>query len=288
MGKRVCALVGWEYGTCKSGGRAGARAVAGCDTKDRMLRREGRQRDVPQKSWQGDVPRKCGTCLQIQQDGMKWCGMVEGGRWSSMGQGEVSSQKRGGVQLAHLRELCILELLGLTGGPWLEACEDEGQMPIQPGTRAEFVAVLHVCLTRPCARLAPNPLQAEVNRTFQFTGLDSGSFYPFLVYTTVATAIASVFMIVPWIIAPQRIDLDKASAYECGFDAFGEARQTFSVSFYLVSIMYLLFDIEICYLLPYVLSHASAQMYWTMSMFLALLVVGFVYEWGVGALEWRD
>ncbi|KAG1670831.1 hypothetical protein FOA52_003422 [Chlamydomonas sp. UWO 241] len=131
-------------------------------------------------------------------------------------------------------------------------------------------------------------IQAELNRTFQFTGLDSGSFYPFLVYTVIATAIASVFMIIPWLIAPQRVDLDKTSAYECGFDAFGEARQTFSVSFYLVSIMYLLFDIEICYLLPYVLCHANAQMYWTMNMFLALLVVGFVYEWGVGALEWRS
>jgi NADH-ubiquinone oxidoreductase chain 3 len=81
-------------------------------------------------------------------------------------------------------------------------------------------------------------INAELNRTFQFTGLDAGSFYPFLVYTTIATAIASVFMIIPWLIAPQRVDLDKTSAYECGFDAFGEARQTFSVSFYLVSIMY--------------------------------------------------
>ena len=96
-------------------------------------------------------------------------------------------------------------------------------------------------------------IAAEVGRTFQFTGLDSGSFYPFVVYTAVATVIATAFMVIPWIIAPQRVDLDKSSAYECGFDAFGEARQTFSVSFYLVSIMYLLFDIEICYLFPYVM-----------------------------------
>jgi hypothetical protein len=91
-------------------------------------------------------------------------------------------------------------------------------------------------------------IQAEINRTFQFTGLDSGekleaiysphggpliqmryccyagSFYPFVVYTTIATAIATVFMVVPWLIAPQRVDLDKSSAYECGFDAFGEVR----------------------------------------------------------------
>lgn len=131
-------------------------------------------------------------------------------------------------------------------------------------------------------------IASEVGRTFQFTGLDSGSFYPFVVYTTVATIIATAFMVIPWIIAPQRVDLDKSSAYECGFDAFGEARQTFSVSFYLVSIMYLLFDIEICYLFPYVMCQANAQMFWTMNLFLSLLVVGFVYEWGVGALEWRQ
>ncbi|GAX74343.1 hypothetical protein CEUSTIGMA_g1792.t1 [Chlamydomonas eustigma] len=131
-------------------------------------------------------------------------------------------------------------------------------------------------------------INAEINRTFQFTGLDSGSFYPFVVYTVIATAIATVFMVLPWLVAPQRVDLDKSSAYECGFDAFGEARQTFSVSFYLVSIMYLLFDIEICYLFPYVMSHANPQMFWTMNLFLSLLVVGFIYEWGVGALEWRS
>lgn len=73
----------------------------------------------------------------------------------------------------------------------------------------------------------------------------AGSFYPFMIYTVVATAIASVFTIVPFLVAPARVDLDKSSAYECGFDAFGDSRQTFSVSFYLVAIMYLLFDIEV-------------------------------------------
>ncbi|GFH30904.1 NADH-ubiquinone oxidoreductase chain 3, partial [Haematococcus lacustris] len=71
------------------------------------------------------------------------------------------------------------------------------------------------------------------------------SFYPFVIYTAFATAVATVFMVLPLLVAPARVDLDKSSAYECGFDAFGEARQTFSVSFYLVSIMYLLFDIEV-------------------------------------------
>ncbi len=67
-----------------------------------------------------------------------------------------------------------------------------------------------------------------------------------------------------------------------------QARQTFSVSFYLVSIMYLLFDIEIAYLFPYAMTHASLPMYWTMNLFLAILVAGFAYEWGMGALEWRE
>jgi NADH:ubiquinone oxidoreductase subunit 3 (subunit A) len=73
----------------------------------------------------------------------------------------------------------------------------------------------------------------------------AGSFYPFLIYTVVATAIASAFTVIPFLVAPARVDLDKSSAYECGFDAFGDSRQTFSVSFYLVAIMYLLFDIEV-------------------------------------------
>ncbi|MEW5316294.1 MAG: hypothetical protein WDW38_007674 [Sanguina aurantia] len=131
-------------------------------------------------------------------------------------------------------------------------------------------------------------IAAELNRTLQFTGLDSGSFYPFVVYTVVATAIASVFMLLPFAVAPTRVDLDKSSAYECGFDAFGDARQSFSVSFYVVSIMYLLFDIELVYLFPYVMTQANEGMFWTMQLFMSFLVVGFIYEWGVGALEWRD
>ncbi|EFJ45848.1 NADH:ubiquinone oxidoreductase ND3 subunit [Volvox carteri f. nagariensis] len=131
-------------------------------------------------------------------------------------------------------------------------------------------------------------IAAEANRTFQFTGLDSGSFYPYVIATAISTVIATVFIVVPLVVAPSRVDLDKSSAYECGFDAFGEARQTFSVSFYLVSIMYLLFDIEIAYLFPYAMSHASLPMYWTMNLFLAILVAGFAYEWGMGALEWRE
>lgn len=131
-------------------------------------------------------------------------------------------------------------------------------------------------------------IAAEADRTFQFTGLDSGSFYPYVIFTAIATAISCVFMVLPLIVAPSRVDLDKSSAYECGFDAFGEARQTFSVSFYLVSIMYLLFDIEIAYLFPYAMSHASVPMFWTMQTFLAILVGGFCYEWGMGALEWRE
>lgn len=79
-----------------------------------------------------------------------------------------------------------------------------------------------------------------------FADLHIGSFQPFLVYFLVAFGIASVFTVAPFFIAPARVDLDKSSAYECGFDAFGDSRQQFSVSFYLVAIMYLLFDIEVC------------------------------------------
>lgn len=79
-----------------------------------------------------------------------------------------------------------------------------------------------------------------------------------------------------------------APARTCTHGLGLQARQTFSVSFYLVSIMYLLFDIEIAYLFPYAMTHASVPMYWTMNLFLAILVAGFAYEWGMGALEWRE
>ncbi|GIL79499.1 hypothetical protein Vretimale_18381 [Volvox reticuliferus] len=171
--------------------------------------------------------------------------------------------------------------------------------PLMPGMSKHMAGQPRFPLTQRRAYNAWSPAQryfvegdhviaAEANRTFQFTGLDSGSFYPYVIATAISTVIATVFIVVPLVVAPSRVDLDKSSAYECGFDAFGEARQTFSVSFYLVSIMYLLFDIEIAYLFPYAMSHASLPMYWTMNLFLAILVAGFAYEWGMGALEWRE
>lgn len=128
----------------------------------------------------------------------------------------------------------------------------------------------------------------ELNRAFQFTGLDSNSYAPLLICILTSTILGGVMTAIPYVFAPTRVDLDKASAYECGFDAFGEARQTFSMSFYLVAIMYLLFDIEMVFLFPYVLSYPDAKMYWMMNLFLAFLFVGFMYEWSVGALEWTE
>nr|7AR9_A Chain A, ND3 [Polytomella sp. Pringsheim 198.80]7ARD_A Chain A, ND3 [Polytomella sp. Pringsheim 198.80] len=131
-------------------------------------------------------------------------------------------------------------------------------------------------------------VQAEANRDILFTQLDSNSYLPVLHYVLVGTALGVVFLVLPLLIAPARVDLDKISAYECGFDAFGEARETFSVSFYIVSIMYLLFDIEVVYLIPYVMTNATEYMYWVMQTFVAILVGGFFYEWRMGALEWRE
>ncbi|KXZ48631.1 hypothetical protein GPECTOR_26g534 [Gonium pectorale] len=173
-----------------------------------------------------------------------------------------------------LRRAMLPGLAGMGLAPGLTMTQLRGYNAWSPAQRY-FVEGDHV-------------VAAEANRTFQFTGLDSGSFYPYIVATAIATAISTVFIVLPLVIAPSRVDLDKSSAYECGFDAFGEARQTFSVSFYLVSIMYLLFDIEIAYLFPYAMTHASLPMYWTMNLFLAILVAGFAYEWGMGALEWRE
>ncbi|MGZ5214596.1 MAG: NADH-quinone oxidoreductase subunit A, partial [Actinomycetota bacterium] len=95
--------------------------------------------------------------------------------------------------------------------------------------------------------------------------------------------------IASYIIAPQRPDADKIAAYECGFDAFEDARVQFDVRYYLVAILFIIFDLEVAFLFPWAISLADIGMFgfWSMMLFLAILTVGFIYEWRKGALEWE-
>ncbi len=114
-------------------------------------------------------------------------------------------------------------------------------------------------------------------------------YFPILLFIIVALAFGGVMIGVGWALGPSRPDSEKLSPYECGFEAFEDARMKFDVRYYLVAILFILFDLEIAFLFPWAvtLNEIGAFGFWSMMIFLAILVVGFVYEWKKGALEWE-
>ncbi|MGH6816171.1 MAG: NADH-quinone oxidoreductase subunit A [Hyphomicrobiaceae bacterium] len=114
------------------------------------------------------------------------------------------------------------------------------------------------------------------------------AYLPLAVFLGVALAIGAALMIAPFLVAVRNPDPEKVSAYECGFNAFDDARMKFDVRFYLVSILFIIFDLEIAFLFPWAVAfkEVGALGFWSMMVFLAILTVGFVYEWKKGALEW--
>ncbi len=104
-----------------------------------------------------------------------------------------------------------------------------------------------------------------------------------------STVRPSLIRLFSWAVAPRRLDIEKATAYECGFDPFGEARSPFEVSFYLVGILFLVFDLEVAYLFPWIRGYSEAGWFGfgTLIAFLIVLTIGFVYEWLKGALDWN-
>ena len=114
------------------------------------------------------------------------------------------------------------------------------------------------------------------------------SYLPVVIFMGVAAAIAVILMITPILIAYRSPDAQKMSAYECGFDAFDDARMKFDVRFYLVSILFIIFDLEVAFLFPWAISLGKIGLFgfWSMMVFLGVLTIGFIYEWRKGALEW--
>jgi NADH-quinone oxidoreductase subunit A len=114
-------------------------------------------------------------------------------------------------------------------------------------------------------------------------------YLPILIFIGIAGVIATALLIIPFLIAPSKPDPEKLSAYECGFNAFGDARMKFDVRFYLVSILFIIFDLEVAFLFPWAITLGSLGVFafWSMVVFLAVLTVGFIYEWKKGALEWE-
>jgi len=115
------------------------------------------------------------------------------------------------------------------------------------------------------------------------------NYFPILLFILVGLAVGVVPMLLGWLIGPNRPDSEKLSPYECGFEAFEDARMKFDVRYYLVAILFILFDLEIAFLFPWavVLKEIGLFGFFSMMMFIAILVVGFIYEWKKGALEWE-
>lgn len=119
------------------------------------------------------------------------------------------------------------------------------------------------------------------------------NYLPVIIFFGIATALGLGFLIAALVMAPKAPDTEKLSAYECGFPAFDSARQKFDVRFYLVSILFIVFDIEAAFLFPWAVSlfdmtpSGMQYAFWTMMIFLAELALGYVYVWKKGALEWE-
>ena len=113
-------------------------------------------------------------------------------------------------------------------------------------------------------------------------------YLPVLIFIIIAAGLAGIMVIASLILAKQKPDAEKLSPYECGFEAFDDARRQFDVRFYLVAILFIIFDLEVAFLFPWAVSLGKIGMFgfWSMMIFLGVLTVGFVYEWKKGALEW--
>ena len=114
-------------------------------------------------------------------------------------------------------------------------------------------------------------------------------YLPILVFLGIAVGLSLVIVLASLLVARQHPDSEKLSAYECGFEAFDDARTRFDVRFYLVTLLFIIFDLEVAFLFPWAISLGETGVFgfWSMVIFLGILTIGFAYEWKKGALEWE-
>lgn len=114
-------------------------------------------------------------------------------------------------------------------------------------------------------------------------------YLPILMFIGIAVGLASIMLLASYLVGRQRPDSEKISAYECGFEAFDDARSKFDVRFYLVAILFIIFDLEVAFLFPWAVALGDIGLFgfWSMVVFLGILTIGFIYEWKKGALEWE-
>ena len=115
-----------------------------------------------------------------------------------------------------------------------------------------------------------------------------GEYLSIIIFIFIALALSIGFIILNFLFSPKNPDSEKLSAYECGFEPFDDSRMTFDVRFYLVAILFIIFDLEIAFLFPWAISlgNIGSLGFWSMMLFLFILSIGFVYEWKKGALDW--
>ena len=114
-------------------------------------------------------------------------------------------------------------------------------------------------------------------------------YFPIMLFLFLALGLSIGFIILNFVFSPKNPDPEKLSAYECGFEAFDDARGRFDVRFYLVAILFIIFDLEVAFLFPWAITLGKIGLFgfWSMMIFLAILTIGFIYEWKKGALEWE-
>ena len=124
---------------------------------------------------------------------------------------------------------------------------------------------------------------------FADPNLVAGQYLPVFIFLIIAIALSCVIILIPFIINKMRPDEAKNSQYECGFEVEGSARGEFKVQFYLVAILFIIFDLEVAFLFPWAvtLREIGVVGFWSMIAFLSILTIGFIYEWKRGALEWK-
>jgi len=113
-------------------------------------------------------------------------------------------------------------------------------------------------------------------------------YLPLVIFLGISAVIALALVVAPFALAFKQPDPEKLSAYECGFNAFDDARMKFDVRYYLVAILFIIFDLEVSFLFPWAAAFGKVGLYgfWSMMVFLGVLTIGFIYEWKKGALEW--
>src|SRR4030088_2975993 len=111
-------------------------------------------------------------------------------------------------------------------------------------------------------------------------------YLPLVIFIAIAAALSGVLLVVPFVVAYKAPDPEKLSAYECGFNAFDDARMTFDVRYYLVALLFIIFDLEVAFLFPWAVTFGGLGWFgfWSMMIFLGVLTIGFIYEWKKGAL----